>query len=164
MALKAGLQINCPGNIFADSAKCHQRKLLQIYKILIQHLFLQLFFYKLWQLFLQMVVADQLFAKCCSQLLFCNFLFQRIYLLQFNVPDWFLLSPSSPILGQNWKHDLARPCFIRKNLCCRFLTLKQVFFSMKLTNKFGGSVKDAVTLRIAKWYSICQIRPGECLV
>ena len=25
-----------------------------------------------------------------------------------------LLSPSTPILGQNWKHDLARSCFILK--------------------------------------------------
>ena len=28
-----------------------------------------------------------------------------------------ILSPSSPILSQNLKHDLARSCFILKNIC-----------------------------------------------
>ena len=37
-------------------------------------------------------------------------------------PDFFLeiLSPSSPILGHNWKHDLARSCFILKLICEKY--------------------------------------------
>ena len=82
----------------------------------------------LWQCFLQTlttILANSCFGSTVCKVLFttffCNLLFQRIYLLQFNVPDWFLLSPSSPILGQNWKYDLARSWFILIDFFANFI-------------------------------------------
>ena len=69
------------------------------------------------RVFLQIVVPrtvfDGLKAKSASQVFFLK-----------------ILSPSSPILGHNWKHDIARSCFILESIYivyfCQFLPILQI--------------------------------------
>ena len=69
------------------------KKILQIYEIVVQHLFLQFFLQTLITIFAnkccgstvcKVLFTTSFFAICCSrELIFCNLLFQRMYFLQF---------------------------------------------------------------------------------
>ena len=73
------------------------------------------------------------------------------------LPVFFLeicCSPSSPILGHNWKHDLARSCFILKNFQPKILTqiVRLSYVDLRWAQLYVSLVIYIFSKLVLHWY------------